>query len=128
MEELFEVADPDPEGDWEPPSYSTPGWMLVEVCRVAREPRPLYRYEVEVLAYDCDSSVFWINEGVGFDWWIDENVDLELPGFYVIEGITGTYYRGTWGVDDDDEEWEFELCRRATDEEVAELMLEGSRA
>ena len=104
--------------DWDPPSYSTPGRILVEICCVSCEPRPLYRYEIEVHSYDCDSSVFWIEEGAGFDWWFDHEVDLELPGVYVIEGIVGHYHRGTWGFDDDNEEWEFSSCRRATDEEI----------
>lgn len=105
--------------DYDPPSYGAPGRILVEIIAVSGERRPLYRYELEVLDYDADSSVFWVNEGVGFNWWFDANVDLELPGFYVIEGVTGTYIRGECGYTDDDEEWEFARCRRATAEEIA---------
>lgn len=101
--------------DYQLPKYSDPGRILVEIYAV---PGDYYRYDIEVLDYDFDSSVFWIVEGTGFDWWFDENIDLDLPGFYVIEGITGRYFKGTWGFDDDDEEWEFKLCRRATDEEI----------
>lgn len=114
----LKIAPLAPEDDYKPPSYSRSGRILVEIYSVSCEPRPNYRYELDVLDYDFDTSVFWINEGVGFDWWFDANVDLDQPGFYVVEGITGCYYRGTWGYDDDDEEWEFTFCRRATDEEI----------
>lgn len=128
MSELIEVAGLEPQDDYDPPRYSDPGRILVEITRVASEPQPLYRYDLEVHYYDSDSSVLWVDEGVGFDFWFDEMVDLELPGFYVIEGVTGSYYRGTWGFDDDDEEWYFVLCRRATDEEVAARCLGEERS
>lgn len=117
---LFEIADDITISDdeYQLPSYSTPGRILVEIYSVSCWLRPLYRYEIEVLDYDGDSSVFWINEGVGFDWWFEDEVDLELPGVYVIEGIVGYYHRGAWGFDDDEEEWAFTMCRRATDEEI----------
>lgn len=105
--------------EYELPNYNDPGRILVEIIAVSGERRPLYRYELEVLDYDADSSVFWVNEGGGFEYWFDENIDLELPGFYVIEGVTGTYIRGEWGYTDDYEEWSFARCRRATDEEIA---------
>lgn len=99
---------------YEPPSYSTPGRILVEIRAVSSWRHPCYRYEVEVLYYDAETSVFWINEGAGFEYWFDTYVDLELPGTYVFEGVTGE-----WGHTDDDEEWYFDVCRRATDDEVA---------
>lgn len=119
---MFKLTSSQPESEPDEdllPRYKDPGRILVEIYSVSSEHRPIYRYELEVLDYDSDSSVFWIQEGVGFAWWFDKYVDLDSPGFYVIEGITGTYYKGTWGFDDDDEEWEFTLCRRAADEEIS---------
>lgn len=116
-------ANPSPaEDEWEPPSYKTPGRMLVYIPVIVPEGLR-YRYDcyedAEVVSYDDDSCVFWINEGVGFDWWLEEHFDVELPGWYVLEGVVGHYIKGDWGFTDDDEEWEFALCRRATEEEIA---------
>ena len=80
----------------------------------------VYRHESEVLDYDSDSSIFWIQEGVGFDYWFDSYCDFPEyldEGFFVIEGITGEYIRGEGGWDDD-EEWSHTGIRQATDEEI----------
>jgi hypothetical protein len=99
------------------PAYGTPGRILVRIHDIIAS--GTYRYEAEVLDYDADSGVFWINEGVGFDYWLDTHVEeITEPGIYVIEGVKGAYIRGTWGLDDDDEEWEFERIRPATAEEI----------
>jgi len=115
LESLSISAEP-VEDDPPLPRYSDPGWLLVEIfsctdCGV-------YRYDIEVLGYDNESSVMWINEGVGFDYWMDQYVDLEEPGVYLIQGITGTYFRGDGWSTDDDEEWDFEYCRYASAEEI----------
>lgn len=110
------------DGDWEEdiPAYSEPGRILFWL-----QPTPLdsYQYEIEVLDFD-HSSVWHIEQGVGFRYWIDGHVDLELEGYYVIEGITGQYHRGDWSAgEDDDETWDFKSCRRATEEEIRTEML-----
>lgn len=104
------------EEEYELPGYKDPG-SIVFINYGAPEPYPngtksLYRYEIDILSYDSDSSVMWINEGEGLEYWIDE-IDLPGPGVYVIENITGIYYRGTWGFDDDDVEWEHNEPRLA---------------
>lgn len=112
----FQVIETDP-SEYEPPSYNKPGRLLV---KLDASDSIVYRYDVEVVDYDDDSSVFWINEGVGFEFWFDQYVDLELvePGWFVFEGIVGEYIRGDGWHTDDDEEWDWALCRRATESEI----------
>ncbi|MER9496303.1 hypothetical protein NKI86_31565, partial [Mesorhizobium sp. M0320] len=64
------------------------------------------------LDYDGDTSVFWINEGTGFDYWLDGHFDLPGPGRYLISDVTGHYHRGDWGFTEDEEEWEIGLITR----------------
>lgn len=111
--ELIGVAGPDEE--FEPPSYSEPGRMLLEVTG------PDENYDREVECHDSDGSVCWIHEGVGVDWWLEQRdiPEIQAPGWYVIEGITGEYIRGDGWSTDDDEEWEYKGVRPATPEEIA---------
>lgn len=101
------------------PSYNQPGWILFELYYID----PFYRgpryYSIDVLDADISSCVFWINEGMGIKYWIECYLDLELPGFYVVEGITGEYIQGDGWTTDDDEEWDFLRCRRATEAEIS---------
>jgi hypothetical protein len=105
----------DTEEEFEYPRYSDPGRILV--C-IEPPDTDVYRFYYEVLDYDGDSCVFFIQEGTGFEYWLDDYLDIEQPGIYVIEGITGSYIRGEWGFTDDDEEWDFESVRYASDEEI----------
>lgn len=111
------IVDEDdlPEGDG-PPSYSTPGRILVHYMGPGASIHS--RYECEVLDHDSDSSVFWICEGTGIDYWLDEHAEFTEPGHYVIEGITGEYIKGEWGHTEDEEEWSFTSMRPATEEEI----------
>lgn len=95
------------------PGYGVPGFIEFEILHTDPIQGPGYKYEIEVLKADLSSSVYWIQEGVGFDGFIDDHVDLELPGKYRIEGITGKYYRGYNQYGEDDyEEWDFERILR----------------
>ena len=90
------------------PSYSDPGRILVNVIGEGKE------REFEVLDYEEDSGVFWINEGVGFDWWLEHyGPEYPTPGLYVIENIKGEYTRGGWTTDDN-EDWEYDQPRQPT--------------
>ncbi len=122
MTEIEIAEDPDESREWDPPSYKTPGRILVRSHGPAEpyeDGRPsVYRFSTEVLDHDSNSSVFWINEGVGFDFWLDSVDELEKPGVYVIEGITGDYIRGDGWTFDDDEEWDWQSVRPATQTEI----------
>jgi hypothetical protein len=98
------------------PSYSTPGRILF---RLIGSNEPAIKW-TNVDPLDNDGSTLWIAEGMGIDFWVEAHLDLDtqLDGYYVVEGITGTYHRGTWGFDDDHEEWSFNLVRRASPEEI----------
>lgn len=101
--------------DW--PKYSDPGRILFHWM-----PEPFGKYDqasVEVFDYDSGSCLAMMAEGVGLEYALLGHLDLELEGYYVVEGITGQYFRGNWSWgEDDDEEWYFGLVRRASDAEV----------
>lgn len=95
------------------PQYSEKGFIEIEILHVSASRRDVWRYEVEEIELDLSSSVFWIQEGVGIEFWCDSYLDLDLPGKYRIEGIHGEYYRGDWSAgEDDDEEWFFDKVMR----------------
>lgn len=114
MPELQIAVEEGADDDCQPPSYKTPGRILVRY--LGPNGGRVYRHELEVLDYDADSSVFWISEGVGFDHWLDD-CDFPEPGVYVVEGITGEYIRGDGWHTDDYEEWDFKGIRPATEAE-----------
>lgn len=98
------------------PSYRDPGWILVTV-----EPKTgTYAWDYDVLGYDCGSSVFWISEGMGFEYWFDLYADFPGPGTYLLTGISGEYFRGDGWETDDDEHWMMGDCRLATTDEIME--------
>lgn len=102
-------------GTFKLPEYKTPGRILVRVTDIGEQGK--VEWEYEVLAWDVGTCVFWINEGVGFDYWLAD-CEFPGPGTYVVEGIVGQYHRGTIGWDDDDEDWEYKSIRPATEEEI----------
>lgn len=105
-----------PREDVELPSYRAPGWLLVVV-----EPTTgTYAWDYDVLGYDGGSSVFWISEGTGFDYWLDQYVEFPGPGTYLLTGIVGEYVRGDGWETDDYEDWTVGDCRFATADEIAE--------
>lgn len=97
------------------PKYSDPGRILFNVYLTPNE-----KPEYEVLAYDGDASTVWLQEGVGCDYALAEyfNLNIELEGTYVLEGITGEYHRGDGYTTDDDEDWYCGNLRRASDREI----------
>jgi hypothetical protein len=111
---VLKVADPCPDDDPPLPSYRDPGWIMFEITHY----RGVFGYDVDVIAHDSQSSVMWIEEGMGIDYWVSEYVDLEQPGTYIITGITGRYIKGDMYTTDDDEDWDFELCRYASKKEI----------
>lgn len=114
--DLVTVAPPD--YDFEPPNYSIPGRVLF---RWYRDPE-FFRsgWGIEIYDWDRDTSLFWMNEGVGISYQLEQMLDLDQEGWYVAQEITGsisTY----WGPDgrDDSEEWCIEgLIRYATEDEI----------
>ena len=77
---------------------------------------------------DGNSSVYWMHEGVGIEYAITDilQLDIELDGVYVLEGIYGQYFRGDGWTTDDDEEWYFDFMRRASlSEEMIEALDDG---
>ena len=121
---ITECIDVDPD-DYVLPSYSTAGRILVHALGLAHPYESgldnVYRFSTEVL--DHDGCAFWIQEGEGFDYWLDNVDELEVPGYYVIEGIVGTYHRGDWWTTDDYVVWDWGPVRPATEEEIASAAL-----
>ncbi len=109
------LATPD-QHEYEYPSYSTPGSAVVIIygtpAPYADGTPSVYRWEQDMLEYDTSASSFWINEGEGWEHWIDQ-IDFPGPGVYVIENIVGTYHKGEWGFTDDDVDWDHDPPRPA---------------
>lgn len=103
--------------NFEPPKYSDPGRILF-----AYNP-PACGNDACAGVIDLDGSAFWIGEGGFGDEWVEDKVDLELAGYYVLEGITGSAWRTYEG--DYDEDWKFKLCRRASQSEIDTEALDG---
>lgn len=115
---------PEPEDSEAPlPKYSDKGRVLFRYWRVCNE-----KPEVEVLDYDGESSIMWLNESVGINYAITDilPIDIELDGVYVIEGIHGQYFRGDGWTTDDDEEWYFDFIRRASPSEESSEALDDN--
>lgn len=101
----LELLPESPRDRWKPPPYGKPGRILVLVQPGSSR---YYRWEYEILDYDADTSVFWLNEGGMFEYEFEGQSLFTAPGVYLIERAVGTYYRGDWSWgEDDDEEWEF---------------------
>lgn len=95
------------------PSYRDKGWVRVLVRDLGELTTPKRcRWEFEIIDYACGSSVFWLNEGQGLDYWLRDSVEFPGPGLYMIDNVYGAYHRGTWGFDDDDEEWFWDPPRK----------------
>lgn len=114
--------------EYQLPAYGDKGWVMIEILQQfspeEQKEHHLPRYEIGGTAYDIENSPYWINEGVGVEYWARDMIPdgaFEGAGWYVFEGVRGQYYKGTFGFDDDDEEWEFDNFRRATVEEVLEF-------
>jgi len=122
------TATPDV-ADHEPPSIRTPGWILVDVHVLEPAPTSAHedKCEYEVLEWEGFSSVFWINEGVGFDWWLEERCQFPSSGVYLIENIRGDWIRGDGWMSEDREEWDHNDPRLATPEEIARLAPEWKK-
>lgn len=98
-----------------PPSNNTPGRILVVIHGSGET--GVYRWEAEVLDYDDDTAVYWINEGVGFDDFFD-SIDFPGEGVWVVSDITVTWRRGDGWSTDDSEEHHYGAIRPATIEEI----------
>ena len=109
--------------EFDPPSRKTPGRILV---RVGPTGSTVYRHEYEVLDYDGDSSVHWIVDGVGFDYWLDQCA-FPGDGVYVIEDITVSVSRVDGWETDDEEDWNWAEPRPATPDEIASEALKPIR-
>ena len=111
-----------PPYEW--PSYRQVGTVIVEIYHVYAETWPYTgrdRYEMEILDYSGGCALL-IAEGEGFEYWIEGHLEVEQPGIYVIDGITGTYHRGEWGFTDDTVDYDFASVRYATEQDMASLL------
>jgi hypothetical protein len=121
MTDLLQPIPDDGLDEFRPPDYATPGRLVFEITSVVPDPHDCYwpGYQVEDVDWDPATSLFWVNEGVGFDWFVNRYVDQKLAvGFWVVEDVVGTYIRGDGWMTDDDEEWTHGLVRRASFREV----------
>lgn len=52
------------------------------------------------------------------DYTIESLIDCPGEGWFVVEKVTGHYFKGEWGFTDDDMDFYFENVRAATKEEI----------
>ena len=121
-DELIPIYDdPDPEL----PAGNNPGRILVHVLGTGAT--GVYLWEAEALDYDNDTAVFWINEGVGFDWFFD-SIDFPGEGYWVVQDVTVSWTRGDGWEIDDDEDHDWGEIRPATPIEIETGLLENQNA
>jgi hypothetical protein len=111
------ATEPESESFDEMPAYSAPGRLVA----IVSPSTGAYRYDYDVPAYDDDSAVFWISEGEGFDYWLDQSPEIDEPGIYLFEGVTGDYIRGDGWTTDDDVDWNIRSVRKITIAEAIAL-------
>lgn len=91
------------------PNYSCRGRILVKVIWNGMRPGELYRgssqWDFEVLDYDGDTSIMWMSEGIGIEWFLKDDVTFPEEGTYLLTNVYGHYTRGDGWSSDDDEEW-----------------------
>lgn len=110
------------EDDYDLPSYSEYGKIIVEILgKIDVSWHPKWEWEID--RYTYEGSAFWINEGMGIDYFVNSHILDDIPheGIWVIDNIKGAYFKGEWGFTDDDEEWEWGEIRLATEDEINEL-------
>lgn len=104
------------------PVYGTKGWVIVEILSVEKTSSNRFDYELGEYAVDTENSTFWVQEGTGVDWFLENTIDFEFtPGWWVIEDVVGTYHRGDGWTTDDDEEWDYGKIRPATQQEIDQI-------
>ena len=107
--------------DYELPSLKEKGYIIVKITGKVEE--GYYKDDWIIENYSYDGSAFWINEGMGVDYFINSFVCDDIPdiGFWTIEGITGSFTKGDGWEIDDEEDWEWETIRLATEKEKEKL-------
>jgi hypothetical protein len=88
-----------PTVEHELPSIKEPGSILFHA-------RDLGDGKFEFEVFDHSGSTFWIQEGMGFDYFLSEYVEIPHEGLFLVSGIVGTWIRGDGWTTDDDEDWE----------------------
>ena len=97
------------------PSYKDPGRILFHYLDDDKI------FGAEIIDYDADKATFWLHDGGFMDCVVRDMINLEMEGHYVLEGVLGYSWKDYWG--EYYEEWEFQYCRRASDEEIADQAL-----
>jgi len=111
--------------DYPFPSIRTKGRVLVNVGPSVSGGPSSYKHEYEVIYEDDETSIFWIKEGVGWDYWFDAHIDFPTEGgWFIVSGICGHFLPGDGWMIDNDEEWEWDEVRPATESEMASGCLE----
>jgi hypothetical protein len=109
--------------DYQLPSMTDKGDIIVHITGKVEDGYNEGDWIIENYTYDHSTSPFWINEGMGVDYFISNYVGDNIPsiGYWTIENITGYYIRGDGWEIEDTEEYEWEKIRPATEAEVKEL-------
>lgn len=97
----------DDDEEYELPPYGKADWLIVEVIHTDSVHFPL---SVEEHFYGGEGSCFWINDEIGFDYWIGMHFSKSemSEGWWLIENITATYHHGDGWTTDDDVDYDFD--------------------
>ena len=124
---MTELTFSEDEEEYVLPSYGTKSNIIFKILsiddNITENERHIYnRYEIEILAYDSGAGAFWLNEGIGIEYWINFEVDIPQDAsegsVWVIEGVYGEYSRGEWGFTDGNEYWYYDKIRPASAQEI----------
>lgn len=111
----IELTATEDENDFEWPSLKENGWLVVDV--VEKDGK------LELREWDYDGGVvFWIQEGVGFDYYVFDIVGINEVGTWYIGDIEGHFTRGDGWTTDDNVDYYSAEPRLATDEEKASIV------
>lgn len=122
-EEIFAIiGTPDADGpDFDPPRGDEPGKIIFEVIE---GDSPRWRHDdswndFEIGEYYYEGGAFWINEGVGVDYFLQTEFFCPGVGIWAVEDITVRWHKDYYG--EVDEDWEHSEIRPATEEEKGYL-------
>lgn len=101
----------------EPPRFTEPGKLVFGILGPNEFGKENGIAEYEIIS--TTGAAFWIVEEGFADYWLDDNVILEVvvyPSYFTLEGVTGSAHKDYWG--EVEVEYDFQLCRYATQEEI----------
>lgn len=119
---LTPIDQPDP--DPEPIDFDSPEDVLIEViCNVDDVDKRWQDHSIEIATVIngkdgvMGAASYEHSYGGFLDYTIQDLIDCPGAGWFVVEGVTGTYTKGDGWMTDDDLRFAYKSVRRATEDE-----------